>query len=349
MGIPFEKLAPPRWGGAIPDRVEKPPLVLGPDCVVDPPVILSPMAAVTNAPFRLLCRELGAGLVVTEMVSAEELANGSKRARQMLDIRKEESPLSVQIFGKDPKAMAAAAQVAQELGAKAVDVNMGCPMRKVVSSGHGAALLKKPHLVREIFDAMSSAVSIPVTGKTRAGWEDSDAVDVARAMVDGGATAVTIHGRTRCAMYEGHADLAIIRRLKEEVPIKVIGNGDVCDWISARRMFDVTGCDGVMVARGCLGNPWVFQEIAADMRGEAVPPPPTVDQKRALLRRHVELYVQANGEGRTCKEIRKHLLWYFRGSDGELTLRQLLHTLERVEQIYGAIDAACDAVAHAAA
>lgn len=341
MGIAFERLAPPRWGGAIPERVEKAPLVLGPDCIIDPPVILSPMAAVTNAPFRLLCRELGAGLVVTEMVNAEELASGSKRARQMLDIRKEENPLSVQIFGKDPKAMADAAQVAQELGARAVDVNMGCPMRKVVSSGHGAALLRKPHLVFEIFNAMSAAVSIPVTGKTRAGWEDCDAVDVARAMVDGGAQAVTIHGRTRSEMYEGHADLEVIRRLKQEVPIKVIGNGDVCDWISARRMFEVTGCDAVMVARGCLGNPWVFKEIAADMRGEPVPPAPTVEQKRALLRRHVALYVEANGEDRTCREIRKHLLWYFRGGPAELVLRRMLHTLESVEQIHEAIDIAC--------
>ncbi|MFU8804527.1 MAG: tRNA dihydrouridine synthase DusB [Bradymonadaceae bacterium] len=340
MGIAFEKLAPPRWGGQIPGPIKRGPLVLGPECVIDPPVILSPMAAVTNAPFRLLCRELGAGLVVTEMVNAVGLASGSKKTVAMLDIRKEESPLCVQIFGKDPVAMADAAQVAKELGARAVDVNMGCPMKKVVKSGHGAALLQNPQLVYEIFHAMSSAVSIPVTGKTRAGWEDSDAVDVARAMADGGASAVTIHGRTRSAMYDGHVDLAVIRELKQAVNIKVIGNGDVCDWISARRMFDVTGCDAVMVARGCLGNPWVFREIAADLRGEPVPGPPTLDERRTLLRRHVALYVAANGEVRTCLEIRKHLLWYFRGTPAEKTLRTMLRGLECVDDIHAAIDVA---------
>ncbi|MBA2662298.1 MAG: tRNA dihydrouridine synthase DusB [Bradymonadaceae bacterium] len=340
MGIAFEKLTPPRFGGEIPEPVSRGPCVLGPGCVIDPPIVLSPMAAVTNPPFRAICRELGAGMVVTEMVNAVQLANGCQRTLELVDLRPGERPVGVQLFGCDPGALAAAAQVAQELGAASVDLNMGCPMRKIVTSGQGAALLRQPKLVYEIFRAMSDAVDIPVTGKTRAGWEQTDAIDIAHAMADAGAAAITIHGRTRSAMYDGHVDLAIIRELKRAVDIKVIGNGDVCDYVSARRMFAVTGCDAIMVARGCLGNPWVFRELAADLRGEPVPQSPTPTEKAQLLANHLALYVETFGEARTCLEIRKHLLWYFRGTPAEKILRARMRDMTSTTHVEEAIAAA---------
>lgn len=343
MGLPFDKLKPPTWDGVIPERVEREPLVLGPNCVVDPPVVLAPMAAVTNPPYRMICREMGAGLVVTEMIYAQGLCHGAQKSVDMLDIRPNEHPVSVQIYGKVPEELAEAAQIVQAAGADAVDLNMGCPMRKVVGSGHGAALLRTPELVREIFEAMSSAVDIPVTGKIRAGWEDTNAVDVAQAIQDGGGKAVTIHGRTRCEGYDGHADLAVIRHLKQNIDIAVIGNGDVSDWVTARRMFSITGCDAVMVARGCLGNPWAFREIAADLAGEAIPPRPDAREKVRVLRRHVEHYLDTFGEHRTTREIRKHLLWYFRGTPAEGVLRKRLRRIETLDDIDAALEAAAEA------
>jgi nifR3 family TIM-barrel protein len=343
MGISFDNLQPPRWGGPVPERVERPPCRLGPDLLIDPPVVLSPMAAVTNPPFRMICREMGAGMVVTEMLHARMLLDGDERTWKMLDIRANEHPVGVQLFGNDPVLLAEAAAVVVENGADAVDLNMGCPMRKVVSNGCGAGLLKDPKLIYEIFKAMGDAVSVPVTGKIRAGWQDSNAVDVGRAMQDSGASAVTIHGRTRGEMYDGHADLRVIADLKKAVDMVVIGNGDVRDWQSARRMFHTTGCDAVMVARGALGNPWVFGEIKADLAGLPIPAPPDIDARRRTLTRHVDLYIDTFGEERTTYEIRKHLLWYFRGSAGEKVLRRSLRDLKCRTDILDALDAACDA------
>ena len=343
MGIPFEKLRPPRWGGEVPEAIKRDPLVLGPNCVVDPPVILSPMAAVTNAPYRRLCQSMGAGLTVTEMVSDTGLIQGQSRTLSMIDLHPDEGPVGVQIFGREPQTMARAARVAQEMGADVVDVNMGCPMRKVVSRGQGAALLREPRQVRDIFEAMSEAVDIPVTGKTRAGWEGTDAIDVARAMQEGGAAALTIHGRTRSDHYDGHADLRVIKELVDAVDMPVIGNGDVCDWVSARRMFHITGCAAVMVARGALGNPWVFREIGADLRGEPPPPRPTPEARGQTIRRHVDAYVDTCGEERTCREIRKHLLWYFRDTPGERVLRRRLSSMKSLADVHTGIDAAIEA------
>ncbi len=343
MGISFDNLKPPRWGGPVPERVERAACELGPGVVIDPPVVLSPMAAVTNPPYRMICRELGAGLVVTEMLHARKLVEGDERTHQMLDIRPCEHPVSVQLFGNDPVVLAEAAALVEEAGADAVDLNMGCPMRKIVSNGCGAGLLRDTALIYEIFKAMTDAVSVPVTGKIRAGWQDSNAVDVGRAMQDAGASAVTIHGRTRSDMYDGHVDLAIIAELKKAVDMVVVGNGDVRDWQSARRMFHATGCDAVMVARGALGNPWVFREIKADLLGEPIPEPPDLEQKRQTLARHIDLYVDTFGEGRTAREIRKHLLWYFRGTPGEKVLRRRLRDLHSRADIDRAVDAACQA------
>ena len=343
MGIPFEQLEPPRWGGPIPDPVERSPLRLSESVVVDPPVVLSPMAAVTNPPYRMICREMGAGLVVTEMIDAGGLATGHEGSMEMLDVRDCEHPVAVQIYGNEPEVMAEAAQVVAAAGADAVDVNMGCPMRKIVRKNLGAALLQTPELVWQIFDAMASAVDIPVTGKIRAGWDGADAVDVGRAMADGGAAAVTIHGRTRSDGYEGHVDLAIIGELVDRVDLAVVGNGDVRDWASARRMFTTTGCDAVMVARGALGNPWVFREIAADLAGDPVPDPPSLDDMKATIAEHMDLYIETFGEETTAYECRKHLLWYFRGSPGEGALRNRLADIGCRADIVAAVEAACEA------
>lgn len=343
MGISFENLRPPAWDGPVPPRVMRPACRLGVDLVIDPPVVLSPMAAVTNPPFRMLCRELGAGLTVTEMLHARLLLAGDPRTLQMLDIYPGEHSVSVQIFGNDPVMLAEAAALVVERGAAAVDLNMGCPMKKVVASGCGAGLLKDLKLIGRIFRAMRDAVDVPVTGKIRAGWEDSNAVEVGRAMQDAGASAVTIHGRTRGDMYSGHADLGVIRDLKQAVDMVVVGNGDVRDWQSARRMFHATGCDAVMVARGALGNPWVFAELKADLAGEPIPALPGLTERRRTLMRHLDLYLQAFGEERTSLEIRKHLLWYFRDTPGEKTLRRALKDLKTRADIVDAIDLACAA------
>jgi nifR3 family TIM-barrel protein len=343
MGISFENLEPPRWGGEVPGPVERTACVLGPDLVIDTPVVLSPMAAVTNPPYRMICREMGAGLVVTEMIHAQRLLEGDERTLKMLDIRPCEHPVSVQLFGNEPSVLAEAAALVVEEGADAVDLNMGCPMRKVVSNGCGAGLLQNPKLIAQIFAAMSDAVDVPVTGKIRAGWEESSAIDVGLAMQDGGAAAVTIHGRTRDEMYDGHVDLAIIRELKNAVDMVVIGNGDVRDWQSARRMFHTTGCDAVMVARGALGNPWVFREIKADLEGRPVPERPALADRRQTLARHIDLYIDTFGEERTTFEIRKHLLWYFRHTPGEKVLRRKLRDLHSRDDIMRAVDAACEA------
>lgn len=347
MGISFDNLAPPRWGGEVPDRVERPACRLGPDLVIDPPVVLSPMAAVTNPPFRMICREMGAGMVVTEMIHARLLLEGDERTLQFLDLRKNEHPVGVQLFGNDPVMLAEAAARVVEEGADSVDLNMGCPMKKIVTSGCGAGLLKNTDLIYEIYKTMGDAVDVPLTGKIRAGWEDSNAVDVGLAMQDAGAAAVTIHGRTRGEMYDGHADLGVIAELKRAVDLVVIGNGDVRDWQSARRMFHATNCDAVMVARGALGNPWVFREIKADLEGRAIPDSPDLDDRRRVLTRHVELYVETFGVERTTFEIRKHLLWYFRGSAGEKVLRKALRGLKTQADILEALDAACEACRHA--
>lgn len=345
MGIPFEKLAPPRWEGTTPDRVERGPCTLGPGCVIDPPVVLSPMAAVTNPPFRLLCRELGAGMVVTEMINARLLVQNGPEECKWLDLRPEEHPVGVQLYGNDPETLAAATKIVEQEGANAVDLNMGCPMKKVTSNGCGAALLEDPGRVHEIFSAMSEAVNIPVTGKMRAGWEESCAVSVAVEMERAGAAGLTIHGRTRSEGYDGHADLDVIRELVEAVSIPVIGNGDVRDHISARRMFSITGCAAVMVARGALGNPWVFAEIAADLAGEEIPARPSPEQKAALIGRHIDLYVATFGEKLATLELRKHLLWYFRGTSAEKVLRRMLsgiNSREAIDEAVASAVAACD-------
>lgn len=305
------------------------------------------MAGATNPPFRKLCRELGAGLVVTEMVSAKGIVNDDPKTWSYVDLQPDEHPVAVQLFGCDPHELAEAARKIEAVGADAVDVNMGCPMKKVVRTGRGAALLKEPSKIEAIARAMTDAVSIPVTAKIRAGWEDANAVDVGKALENGGAAGVTIHGRTRSDMYEHHVDLDAIADLKQAVGITVIGNGDVRDRASCDRMFKATGCDAVMVARGCLGNPWIFEELRTHLAGEDRSVDRSPEAVRAMVFRHLALYVASFGERRTCLEFRKHALWYFRDTPGYAVLRQHMRKMDSADAIREAVDAAVRALATA--
>lgn len=318
------------------------------DIELDAPLILAPMAGATNPPFRTLCRELGAGLVVTEMVSAKGIVNDDAKTWSYVDLQPHEKPVSVQLFGCDPDELAEAARKVAERGADSVDVNMGCPMKKVVKTGRGAALLQDPPKVERIMRAMSDAVDIPVTAKIRAGWETSNAVEVARAIEQGGGAGLAIHGRTRSAMYEHHVDLDVIADVAGAVDIAVFGNGDVRCVDSCDRML-ATGCDGVMIARGCLGNPWIFDELRAHLDGRPPQADRTPEGVRAMMHRHLALYVKHLGARRTCLEFRKHALWYLKGSAGEPVLRARLRGLDTVEAVKAAIDAGCDALSEAAA
>lgn len=311
---------------------------------VDPPLVLAPMAGATNPPYRKLCREFGAGMVVTEMVSAKGIVSGDAKTWSLVDIQPDEHPVAVQLYGCEPYELAEAARRIEALGADSVDVNMGCPMKKVVRTGRGAALLKDPTKVEAIAAAMTSAVDIPVTAKIRAGWEDANAVEVGRALENGGAAGVTIHGRTRSDMYNDHVDLDVIAELKQSIQITVIGNGDVRDIASCDRMFERTGCDAVMVARGCLGNPWLFAELSSHLKGTTTNIDRSPQAVRAVVRRHLALYVQFYGVRRTCLEFRKHALWYFRNTPGHAVLRRLLSQLETVEAVEAAIDEAVAAL-----
>jgi nifR3 family TIM-barrel protein len=312
--------------------------------VVDPPIVLAPMAAVTNPPYRKLCREQGAGLVVTEMASARGIVDGDRKTWSLVDIQPDEHPIAVQLFGADPEELARAAVQVVDVGADVVDVNMGCPMKKVVRTGRGAALLRDPARVEAIVSAMTEAVSVPVTAKIRAGWDDANAVEVARALESGGASAVTIHGRTRSDLYAHHADLDVIADVKRSVGITVIGNGDVCDVASCDRMFERTGCDAVMVARGCLGNPWLFAELRAHLAGTRADVDRSPHGVRQMVLRHLALYAESLGPQRAALEFRKHALWYFKGSPAEPAFRALLPTLTTLEHLYEAVDTACAAL-----
>jgi tRNA-dihydrouridine synthase B len=310
----------------------------------EPALVLAPMAGATNPPYRKLCREFGAGLVVTEMVSAKGIVANDPKTWSLVDIQPDEHPVAVQLFGCEPEELAEAARRIAAVGADSIDVNMGCPMKKVVKTGRGAALLKDPKRVEAIAAAMSAAVDIPITAKIRAGWEDANAVEIGMALQNGGAAGVTIHGRTRSDMYEHHVDLDVIAKLKAAVDITVIGNGDVRDIESCDRMFQSTGCDAVMIARGCLGNPWVFQELAAHLRGETVKVDRSPSAFGHVVGRHLELYVESFGEKRTCLQFRKHALWYFKGTAGHPVLRKRMANLTSVIAIEDAIREAVEAM-----
>lgn len=297
-------------------------------------LLLAPMAGVSDEAFRTLCREQGADLTYTEMVSAKGLSYANEKTRHLLNLAQGEDQVAVQLFGHEPEVMADQARwVEQEMG-KALaylDINMGCPARKIVSKGDGSALMKTPELAADIVRAVSSAVEHPVTVKFRRGWAEGDetCVEFARRMEDAGAAAVAVHGRFALQLYRGRADWDAIARVKEAVSIPVVGNGDVKCGADAVALVERTGCDAVMIARAAEGNPWVFAQCKAALAGVPEPPRPSVEERIALARRHARLLAQR--EGRNIVRMRKHAMWYMAGLPGAAAARAKINACVSVE------------------
>ena len=277
---------------------------------------LAPMAGVTDLAFRQICREMGAGYSCTELVSAKALCYQDKKSKQLLKMAPNEHPAAAQIFGSDISCMAEAAQIAAEVsGAELIDINMGCPVGKVVSSGDGSALMKDVDKAARIAEAVVKASPVPVTVKMRRGWDKGsiNAVELSRALEQVGVAAVCIHGRTRTQMYAGQADWTTIKEVKEAVKIPVMANGDVFSAEDAVRILAFTGADMALVGRGAFGNPWIFQQAAAALNGEPVPPLPPLRQRMDVALRQLELSMEDKGEHIAMLEARKQLCWYLKG------------------------------------
>ena len=297
---------------------------------LDNNILLAPMAGVTDLPFRLLCREQEAGLVCMEMVSAKAILYKNKNTESLLTIHPQEGPVSLQLFGSDPKILSEMARQIEERPFSILDINMGCPVPKVVGNGEGSALMRQPKLVEEIVTAVVKAVKKPVTVKIRKGFNDTcvNAVEIARIAEQCGAAAVMIHGRTREQYYTGEADWEIIAKVKDKLSIPVIGNGDIKDGASAEAILRQTGCDGIMVGRAARGNPWIFRQIAAYLQDGTVLPAPEKEEIRATILRHAKLQLAYKGEYTGIREMRKHVSWYTAGMPDSARLRRTVNMVE---------------------
>ena len=307
-------------------------------------ILLAPMAGVTDKAFRMIVKPFGPALMYTEMVSGKGLFYKSKKTANLLTADESEKPVAVQIFGHDADIMAEIANSALEYGAAVIDINMGCPAPKIVNNGDGCALMKSPETAAKVISAVCRAVDVPVTVKFRAGWDDKsiNAVEFAKIAEQSGASAVTVHGRTREQFYSGTADLDIIKAVKAAVKIPVIGNGDIIDGGSAAHMLEYTGCDGIMVGRAAEGNPWIFKEISAYLKDGTVLPPPDLDERREVALKHLGLLVEFKGEHRGVLEGRKHMAWYFKGVSGGAVLRTALNKAQKYDEMCGLINEFCD-------
>ncbi len=297
---------------------------------LDNNILLAPMAGVTDLPFRLLCREQEAGLVCMEMVSAKAILYKNKNTESLLTIHPQEGSVSLQLFGSDPKILSEMARQIEERPFSILDINMGCPVPKVVGNGEGSALMKQPKLVEEIVTAVVKAVKKPVTVKIRKGFNDTcvNAVEIARIAEQCGAAAVMIHGRTREQYYTGEADWEIIAKVKDKLSIPVIGNGDIKDGASAEAILRRTGCDGIMVGRAARGNPWIFRQIAAYLQDGTVLPAPEKEEIRAMILRHAKMQLEYKGEYTGIREMRKHVSWYTAGMPDSARLRRTVNMVE---------------------
>lgn len=302
-------------------------------------LILAPMAGVTDLPFRLLCKEQGCGLLCTEMVSAKAILYHNKNTDALLEVREEERPVAVQLFGSDPGILSEMAKQIEDGPYDIIDLNMGCPVPKVVNNGEGSALMKNPKLVEEILTALVRTLKKPVTVKFRKGFHDQavNAVEIARIAESCGVAAVAVHGRTREQYYSGKADWDIIRQVKEAVKIPVIGNGDIFTPEDAKNMLEETGCDGLMIARGAKGNPWIFQRVNHYLDTGELLPGPTREEVKEMILRHAALQVEYKGEVMGIREMRKHVAWYTVGFPHSAALRNEANQVETYEEFCGLI------------
>lgn len=310
------------------------------DVTLDNNVILAPMAGVTDLPFRVLCKEQGAGLICMEMVSAKAIYYQNKNTEKLLEIHPEEMPVSLQLFGSDPNIIGEMAKRIEDRPFAILDLNMGCPVPKVVNNGEGSALMKDPRLVEEILTKLVKAIRKPVTVKIRKGFDEEhvNAVEIARIAEDCGVAAVAVHGRTRQQYYSGRADWDIIAAVKDAVRIPVIGNGDVTDAAAAEELLRYTGCDGVMIGRAAQGNPWIFREVKAYLETGALPSRPDSREIRELVRRHAAMQLQYKGEYTAVREMRKHLAWYTAGYPHSARFRQTINTMETMEELLAGLE-----------
>lgn len=302
-------------------------------------VTLAPMAGITDKAFRMIAKEHGCGLVYTEMISAKALTYNNQKTKAILDIEGETRPISVQLFGSEPEVMAEGARIAVKEGAELIDVNMGCPVPKVVKCGEGSALLENPEKAEEIIRSMVNAVNVPITVKIRLGWNRQNivALDYARRMEAAGASAVAVHGRTRDMFYTGKADWPAIREVKEALKVPVIGNGDVWTAQDAQRLLNETGCDSVMVGRGAMGNPWLISQVVSCLKGEEILFPTPRERILGALR-HLDLMINYKGEAVGVKEMRTHLAWYLKGLPYTAPLKQAIFHAKTQHEVICLLD-----------
>ena len=307
---------------------------------LDNQVILAPMAGVSDLPFRLLCKKAGAGLVCMEMVSAKAIYYNNRNTEELLTISPDETPVSLQLFGSDPKILAEMAKRIEERPFSILDFNMGCPVPKVVNNGEGSALMRNPKLAEEILSALVKAVNKPVTVKIRKGFDEThcNAVEIARIAESCGVAAIAVHGRTREQYYSGHADWDIIAQVKQAVKIPVIGNGDVDSPRKAGELLARTGCDGVMIGRAAQGNPWIFRDTVCFLETGTLPEPPTVWEKKQTVLEHARLQLQHKGEYTAVREMRKHLAWYTAGMPHSARFRRTINTMETFEALMEGVE-----------
>lgn len=298
-------------------------------------IFLAPMAGIADRAFRELCINYGAGYTVTEMVSSKGLTMGDKKSKELLTLGEIENPAGAQIFGDDPEIMAQAAKKCLEFHPDIIDINMGCPAPKIAMNGGGASLMKNPKLAGEIVKAVSDAVDIPVTVKIRKGWDDESitAVELAQIAEKNGASAITVHGRTRMQMYSGKVDYDIIAKVKKAVDIPVIANGNITDEQSAAIMLEKTNADAIMIGRGALGNPWIFRRINAYLSECRVLPDVSINEKMAVMLKHIQKIIEYKGEYTAMREARHHAAYYTKGIRGGAALRKEISTFEHFEQL----------------